>query len=100
MKRFIGLLIAAAFAVGSAGCTTLSSMQASSRAGAPAPAAAPRGAAAQQPWTRADAIVRATGNDISRGGIQAIRPHVMDLEQALVDGKQVFDSAANGSSGV
>ncbi len=43
------------------------------------------------PWQKAEAVVRATDADIAKGGIQAIRSHVPELETALASGRQAFE---------
>jgi tetratricopeptide (TPR) repeat protein len=53
----------------------------------PAAQTAPSGA---HPWAKAQAVLAATEADAKSGGVRAVEPHVPDLEQALVDGKQAF----------
>jgi tetratricopeptide (TPR) repeat protein len=52
------------------------------------------------PWTKAEAVLRATATDAHSGGIMAVEPHVPDLEQALVDGKAAFAPPAPGDTTV
>jgi tetratricopeptide (TPR) repeat protein len=87
MRRFVVAAVLAACAIAGAGCTTPNATQAPS---ATSVSAQP----AQHPWERAQAVVRATNADASKGGIQAIRPHVADLEDVLATAGQVFRVAS------
>jgi len=88
MNRLVTIGIVTAFALTGTACMTPAAMQRTSTA--------PVGdTAAEQPWVKAQNVVRATGNDLSRGGLQAVRPHVAELEQALSDGKPLFGMNAS-----
>ena len=55
-------------------------------------------AANVHPWTKAEALLRATAADVRSGGVTAVGPHVPDLEQALTDGKAAFAPPAPGDT--
>ena len=68
MNRIVAAIVLAAFAAASAGCTTPNGMQTP-----PAANTASQTGNAQHPWERAQAVVRATNEAASKGGIGAIR---------------------------
>jgi tetratricopeptide (TPR) repeat protein len=86
MNRIVAVIVLAVFAA--VGCTTPDAMQAPGTTNAPAQAGN-----AQRPWERAQAVVRATNADASKGGIPAIRTHVADLEGVLANANQAFSVA-------
>ena len=86
MNRFIVVAVLAAFAAAGLGCTTPNGTQSAS--------VSARTGAAERPWERALAIVRAADADLVKGGIRAIRPHVMNLEEVLADANDGFSAAS------
>lgn len=62
------------------------------------PAPPPVSTANTPPWTKAEALLRATAADVRSGGVKAVQSHVADLEQALVDGKAAFAPPPPGTS--
>jgi len=89
MNRIVAAIVLAAFAAASAGCTTPNGMQTP-----PAANTASQTGNAQHPWERAQAVVRATNEAASKGGIGAIRTHVPDLENVLAGANQAFSVAS------
>ena len=85
MKRLVAAVMLAAFAAAAAGCTTPNATQPGS--------IAPQAGAVERPWERGLAVVRAADADLLKGGIRAIRRHVMDLEDVLADADHAFSAA-------
>lgn len=92
INRFVAIIVIGAFGIGGSACTS---------PGTPMPAQStmpvPQ-AVAPQPWVNAQALVRATSDDLSKRGLQSIRPHVPELERALAGAKEAIESAR--SSGI
>jgi len=82
MKRFLVIAVLAAFAAAGLGCTTPNGTQSS------------QADAAERPWERALVIVRAADADLVKGGIRALRPHAMNLEDVLADANRAFSAAS------
>jgi tetratricopeptide (TPR) repeat protein len=83
MNRLTAIVALVALAAVGMGCTTPTSMTMST--------------GLARPWDRAQAIVRATEADLSKGGIRTIGAHVAELESSLAGAGQALEAAsANG----
>jgi tetratricopeptide (TPR) repeat protein len=83
MKRLRDI-VASAFAAVGMGRETPTSMPTSP---------GPEPNSAERPWERAQAIIRATEADLSKGGIRTIGMHVADLEDSLAAANQGLEAA-------
>ena len=52
------------------------------------------------PWEEAQAIVAATEADLAMGGILTVGKHADELEQALADARQAYETAGAGADTV